>query len=938
MPTKENMLSERPNLPLLGARKILDDLGLNRSNNREEKGGPEHLLIVTNDVITKEVVRLFEAAAGGRGSIIHTVNAGNPENERTQNGLTQKENEALAEIQGLADNGSIDVVVKLADACEAFSDGTYGITESKKVRAREAQCPGLTLSDLASPAIFTDLDVIKAREQAMKPLLQNAKKIHIKGHASLNHPATDLILEFNPAEQVYSDPPLDLRKRIPQGEKGRGANFPTGEIWRNPRPTSVNGTIVLDNIDTSIPIYTDFSNPEKPDGKIDNTGKTNEPVVLQVEDGRIVSIKGGHEAMSLAYYLDQKFIEEVKRYNEEIKLQGHSDINPWVVKYFGTEVGIGANPYANLTEENGSTVTIEKQIQRMHIALGHTQTEYPYEDENSREYVRGPVHFDFTIPEEYSVEVETYDGEKYTLFGPAGRAEGYRRLHPSDLSYQVTDLSESSENGKSFKRIHVDIPPIILETFDDAAKEVIKLINSLEVIEYRSGKPGDMLIVTKGMHGEEADPIYYDEDENLPYTADDLDDELRQHMLSHDKGTMLLIPSLNQEGAKNKTRWVFDDEKLLNLNDCFKYYKTGSWKEFFELPSKTAQYAWLTMKYLQTKADRHKEEFGNKYKIYHFDRHREEDTLVVRGDRMWERKRRLTRLLNSSGTIEIPFILEDENWDKVYFDTLTAKACERGFISYTIEEGKTVSPDPLYAKYSVYQIMKFLADKGMIAVGDEWRQNYEEMIEIIDKTKPALAKMRSFWNKQQRTGSIYRWYQGDIELTDDKKNNLKRKDFIRHLLKDPSWDGIITAKFSPDLLGTRLGKAGKMIVADLETHHWEHHMSIKRKMVLTNPHADLWIINVPEPVEKGALLCDFAFFLGDDWGKPIQITLRKIGENVGGIEFKREDALKVEEINGLLLQGISLHTSRLGIDCAIPDGIWRGIKTPKGKVKLVRRK
>ncbi len=114
---------------------------------------------------------------------------------------------------------------------------------------------------------------------------------------------------------------------------GRGAmgNLPAGEIWCAPVEDGANGTIVCD-------------------GSIGDLGPVNEPVSIEVSQGRIVSISGDD-------------IDLVDRINE---LSGLDDD----AKVIG-ELGIGLNPKAVIT---GNLLEDEKAGRTAHIAFGNNES------------------------------------------------------------------------------------------------------------------------------------------------------------------------------------------------------------------------------------------------------------------------------------------------------------------------------------------------------------------------------------------------------------------------------------------------------------------------------------------------------------------------------------------------------------------------------------
>ncbi len=108
---------------------------------------------------------------------------------------------------------------------------------------------------------------------------------------------------------------------------GHPGNLPAGEVWCAPLERSMNGTIVCD-------------------GSIGDLGQVQEPLVIGVENGRVVTMKSA----------DTVLVERVWQLmgvDDEASLAG--------------EFGIGLNPKARLT---GLLLEDEKAYGTVHIAFG----------------------------------------------------------------------------------------------------------------------------------------------------------------------------------------------------------------------------------------------------------------------------------------------------------------------------------------------------------------------------------------------------------------------------------------------------------------------------------------------------------------------------------------------------------------------------------------
>ena len=118
-------------------------------------------------------------------------------------------------------------------------------------------------------------------------------------------------------------------------EPGQGGNMPAGEVYIPPAGVNnVNGVFVVDgSIKTA-----------------EGAFLLDEPVIINIVDGRVVSIEGKH-----AHLLEETFqkFENRAKYPERIRL--------------ASELGIGINPGAVLI---GSTIMDEKVMGAGHIAFG----------------------------------------------------------------------------------------------------------------------------------------------------------------------------------------------------------------------------------------------------------------------------------------------------------------------------------------------------------------------------------------------------------------------------------------------------------------------------------------------------------------------------------------------------------------------------------------
>jgi leucyl aminopeptidase (aminopeptidase T) len=175
--------------------------------------------------------------------------------------------------------------------------------------ARVATMPGITMDMLQEGAITADYLEVEQLTAVYCDLLESGERVTIKkGHTKLS----------------FS---IKGRKGIPSTgifrEKGESGNLPSGESYIAPIEDSANGTILVD-------------------GSIAGIGVVSEPVMLTVENGRLIDATG-------------------KEGRQLLQLLG--DGNGRII----AEFGIGTNKKARLT---GNVLEDEKVYGTVHIAFG----------------------------------------------------------------------------------------------------------------------------------------------------------------------------------------------------------------------------------------------------------------------------------------------------------------------------------------------------------------------------------------------------------------------------------------------------------------------------------------------------------------------------------------------------------------------------------------
>lgn len=180
--------------------------------------------------------------------------------------------------------------------------------------ARLATMPGITEDMFLEGAISADYTVVKALTEEVTELLTRGSRVRIEkdGHA----------LEFS----------IQGRNGVPSTgmylEPGQSGNLPSGEAYIAPVEGSASGKIVVD-------------------GSIAGIGKVGAPLLLTVEQGRLVGAEGGEEGGRLLQMLGQG----------DGRLLG--------------EFGIGTNDKARIT---GVVLEDEKVYGTIHVAFGSNNT------------------------------------------------------------------------------------------------------------------------------------------------------------------------------------------------------------------------------------------------------------------------------------------------------------------------------------------------------------------------------------------------------------------------------------------------------------------------------------------------------------------------------------------------------------------------------------
>lgn len=211
----------------------------------------------------------------------------------------------------------ISSLMKLADVILCITEHSMTHTnarkEASKLGARIATLPGISLDMLENGAITADYDEIEKLTEKYCELLDNGENVEILKDGYQ--------LKFS----------IKGRKSIRSTgvfkEKGEFGNIPSGESYIAPIETSANGKMIID-------------------GSISNIGMLDDPITIEIKDGKLVNASGKN---------GQKLLE----------LLGDGDGRTIA------EFGIGTNKKARLS---GNVLEDEKVFGTVHIAFGSNKS------------------------------------------------------------------------------------------------------------------------------------------------------------------------------------------------------------------------------------------------------------------------------------------------------------------------------------------------------------------------------------------------------------------------------------------------------------------------------------------------------------------------------------------------------------------------------------
>jgi leucyl aminopeptidase (aminopeptidase T) len=211
-----------------------------------------------------------------------------------------------------------DVITAMESATVIFAPTTFSLShtaarvEATRRGTRMATMPGIN-DEVFRRALDVDYGELKRAGEALAAQLTTADLCRVRARAG-----TDLTLDLTERYGISDDGDLSAA--------GSFGNLPAGEAFIAPVETAASGTIVFD-------------------GALGGYGLLEDPVVVTVDGGRLVSAVGGEAGPWLESVLDAG-----GEFGRSI-----------------AELGIGTNPAARLT---GNVLEDEKALGTIHLAFG----------------------------------------------------------------------------------------------------------------------------------------------------------------------------------------------------------------------------------------------------------------------------------------------------------------------------------------------------------------------------------------------------------------------------------------------------------------------------------------------------------------------------------------------------------------------------------------
>lgn len=341
-PERELSPEERESLEKMTAavKNVLSLFELKRTPDNKQG---ENLIVVTDEGVD-ELIRLalYQGAKETAGNDARIVITPKPERPTQSLGPTVGERIKHADAILLATSLSRTYSKEVSDLVSAHPNEFIAKLQELRKKKRETMFPAnsriisittTTKEILTEGASQENFEEMRERIEKMKEIMKDVEKAQVTSELGTN-------LE------------VDIKNYTLLGQDGRinrpgtGSNFPVGEYGGSVDLEKTNGVLMID-------------------GAVTDIGRVDEPIKIEIRQGKIVSIGGGEAARKLQVMLE-KTNEDYKKQNPE----GTADA------FKIAEFSFGMNSKAFRYNEKGEKISpstsleAEKGLGTIHIAFG----------------------------------------------------------------------------------------------------------------------------------------------------------------------------------------------------------------------------------------------------------------------------------------------------------------------------------------------------------------------------------------------------------------------------------------------------------------------------------------------------------------------------------------------------------------------------------------
>lgn len=341
-PEKELSPEERENLEKMttAVKNVLSLFELKRT--QDNKQG-ENLIVVTDEGVD-ELIRLalYKGAKETASDDARIVITPKPEHPAQILGSAIGERIKHADAILLATSLSRTHSKEVSDLISAHPNEFIAKLQELRKQKRGAMFPSnsriisittTTQEILTEGASQENFEEMRKRIEKMKEIMKDVEKAHI-------------------TSELGTDLEIDIKSYTLLGEDGRinrpgtGSNFPVGEYGGSVDLEKTNGVLVID-------------------GAVTNIGRVDEPIKIEIRQGKVIAVSGGEAARKLQATLE-KANEGYKKQNPE----GMADA------FKIAEFSFGMNSKAFRYNEKGEKISpstsleAEKGLGTIHVAFG----------------------------------------------------------------------------------------------------------------------------------------------------------------------------------------------------------------------------------------------------------------------------------------------------------------------------------------------------------------------------------------------------------------------------------------------------------------------------------------------------------------------------------------------------------------------------------------